>query len=487
MTREVFRDALVYLPAKVVPALAGIAAIPILTNLLSPEIYGQYLFALTVLTLISTFCTSWLSSVTVRFGNVFDSKLLHNKLKNILFIAIIAAILIWAVVSEALPQTSNQLRLLIAGTFWLITQGFFDYYSVWLRVSNMPLWFSIIISWRSVGGLVVATIVLLSYSKEAASVFFSFAVVMFVGLIFMLAKTINVQPINLKNNKVAFDYRSIFGYGIPVALTSFTIASLSYADRLMINWIMGFESVAIYGANYDIAEKTIFFVNSMLLLSSSIIGVRIYENNGEQKGYEFLSKLMRLYLIFTPPLVLMLALLHKEIASLLLPPAYQSGAVVLPIIAFSGLFIGILHRYSLALSFHKRTDIIMLCSVGALLVNLTACYFMIPLYDLIGAALSTFIAYFAWLVFVRIASNKYFNISFPWWTFLRVSLALLFVSIIAVIINLASNFQEISSIFINCLVVIIFYPSALLISGEINRAEINAIFSLLKIRIKLKL
>jgi len=487
MTREVLRDSLIYLPAKVVPALAGIVAIPIFTNLLTPEIYGQYLFFLTVLTLISTFCTSWLSSVTVRFGNVGDANLLHNKLKNILSIALIVSILIWFVVSSTLPQTGNHSLLLVAGAFWLIAQGLFDYYAVWLRVKNKPFSYSVAISWRSIGGLVVASIFLLAYSREASGIFISFAFIMFVGLHFIVRKAIDDQPIGaLLSKKSAVDFKSILVYGIPTALTSLTLAGLSYADRLLINAIMGFESVAIYGANYDIAEKTIFFVNSMLLLSSSIIGIRIYESQGEKDAYEFLSKLIRLYLILTPPLVLVLALMYKEIVGLLLPTVYQSGAVVLPIVAFGGLFVGILHRYSLALSFHKRTDTIMLCSFGALSVNLIACFFLIPLYGLIGSAIGTLTAYVAWLVFIRVASSRYFSISFPWHTFIRVFLSLSVVAIFALFIKSHFDFQKSFSIFIICVIVAIFYPALLFVSGEVNRNEINNMLNIFKNRLEAK-
>ena len=55
MSREVLRDAVIYLPAKVIPATIGVAAIPILTRMLSPEYYGQYVLAMTGLNLILSF------------------------------------------------------------------------------------------------------------------------------------------------------------------------------------------------------------------------------------------------------------------------------------------------------------------------------------------------------------------------------------------------------------------------------------------------
>lgn len=482
MTREVLRDAITYLPAKVVPSVAGILAIPILTHLLSPEKYGQYLLVLSSLTFISIFCVSWLASVVIRFNTVYGVEILHSKLKNILSISIMAGCLIWIVVSINLLELPEQLMFLTAGMVWLITQGLYDYYSSWFRVRGMAKFYSIAVSWRSIGGLAIATILVFALPNDPSNIFYGFAIVMIIGLLFMRGKAVRCDSDKASINIAALEYGSVLKYGIPAALTSLMISGLSLADRLMINWLMGPESVAIYGANYDIAEKTIFFANSTLLLSSSIIGLRIYEKDGEDKASIFLTKLMRLYLILAPPLALIIALAHKEITHLLLPPSYHDGAIVLAIVAFGGLFVGILHRYSLALSFRKRTDIIMVCSMGALGVNLSACYLFIPLYGLAGAAISTVIAYAAWFTFIRIASIGHFRIIFPWGTFFRVCIGLLTATAFCFLLGLNYVISPLLSIAKISTIVIVIYLLTLSVIKEFSYQEISNILKILKIR-----
>ena len=60
--------------------------------------------------------------------------------------------------------------------------------------------------------------------------------------------------------------RSILVYGLPVAISGLIISGISQADRFIVGSVLGSTQLGIYGASYDIAEKTIFFFNAMLLL-----------------------------------------------------------------------------------------------------------------------------------------------------------------------------------------------------------------------------
>lgn len=209
-------------------------------------------------------------------------------------------------------------------------------------------------------------------------------------------------------------------YGLPAAVSNLVIAGLSFADRYVIEGYLGTKAVAIYGANYDLAEKTIFFVNTTLLLSSSVMGFRIFEREGEAKAAEFIGDLMRFYLRVAPLIVVALMVLSPQIISVLLPAEYQQGAGVLGVVAVGGLCVGIMHRYSLILSFHKRTDSIMWCSGAALAINLLCCVLLIPVVGLMGAAVSTLLAYASWLFLIRLSARKHVVPSFPWTTLVRV-------------------------------------------------------------------
>ena len=474
MSREVLRDAIIYLPAKVVPAFVGVLTIPVLTRLLTPEQYGQYLLAMASLTLTAAFCISWLVSITIRFNVVFGVYTLFRYSKHLVTFSIMLACVIWVTISQFLNAEIDKELLVLAGLLWLVSYGAYEYFSGWLRARNFATAYGIAVSWRSIAGLLLAVFTVAIWSDGAKGVLFGYAGAMLLGLILLPNKALQADNYDLHRPLIGSEFRTILRYGLPAALANLVTVALSLADRYVINSQLGPESVAVYGASYDIAEKTVFFANSMLLLSSSVVGFRIFEKEGEAKAAYFLSRLMRLYLLAAPPLVLVLAILSRDLVMLLLPDQYHSGAEILPIVAFSGLFIGIMHRYSLLLSFHKRTDIIMWCSLAALVINLISCNLLVPKHGLLGAALSTAIAYVGWLMLVRLAALKYIGPRFPWNTLYRVICALIISAVVMVSLLQTAVLDGFFAISICLIIGMTSYTLSLFLLGEIKRDEIKS-------------
>lgn len=426
MSREILRDAIVYLPARVIPAVAGVLAIPILTRLLAPEAYGHYLLATTSLTLIAGLSISWLVSVTIRFNVVYGVAALFKTCRALLFAAMLLGAALWVLVAFVLGAPFNGWQFALIGVGWIVVHSAFEYFAGWLRARERPAWYGAALSWRAIIGLLAGVALLLMGYEGGDFVLLGAAVAMAAALVVMpigVLKDAHADTGHRGSDIGKAPLGEVLRYGIPAALSNMVIIGLSLADRYVVKAHLGTEAVAIYGANYDLAEKTIFFVNSMLLLSSSVIGFRIFERDGAEKAAEFLSSLMRLYLIAAPSLVVGLAVLAPYIVAAWLPERYAEGTGVLPIVASGGLFVGIMHRYSLSLSFYKRTDLIMWCSVGALVINLVSCWLLIPATGLLGAAASTAIAYASWLLLIRIAASQYPVPRFPWKTLLRVACA----------------------------------------------------------------
>ena len=367
---------------------------------------------------------------------------------------------------------------------WLIIQGGFEYFAGWLRARSQAKAYSFALSWRSIFGLITA-IALLKLGYQGGefvilgAVGATFVAMLILPRIALLSD--HNQPVSMGGDT---PFKTVLQYGIPVAFSNLIITGLSLLDRFFISAQMGTESVAIYSANYDLAEKTIFFANSMLLLSSSVIGFRIFEQEGESKAADFLSRLMRLYLLAALPLIVGLVILSPYIIAILLPAKYAEGALVLPVVAVGGLFVGIMHRYSLLLSFHKRTDIIMWCSAGALLVNLLSCYLLIPQFGLVGAASSTLLAYAIWFLLIRAAAMQYRGPIFPWITLIRVCVALVGGAGGMYAIIFAKFSIGLFMLLASFVAGLIAYVILLFLLGEVSRKEVIAIIDVFSNRFR---
>ena len=63
--RRLIKDTVRYLPSQVLPAVAGLIAIPLITRASAPEAYGEYAVALATMNLLLV-CTLWVGHAVVR-------------------------------------------------------------------------------------------------------------------------------------------------------------------------------------------------------------------------------------------------------------------------------------------------------------------------------------------------------------------------------------------------------------------------------------
>lgn len=471
MNRSILRDMVAYLPARVGPALVALLAIPILTRLLSPEAYGSYLLALTSLSLIGALCVVWVVSVVVRFHAAHSVSALARACTPLLAASIIVGCVLWLSVALVLGPPFNSMLYLAAGVLWLLMFGCFEYLAAWARARNRALYYSLAVCWRSIGTLVFAIIPLVHGLAKGEIVLIAASLAMLPVVLLLPAHTLRGEDVESANRDTRVGFRPLLHYGLFAAMSNLSVAGLSMAPRYVVDAYLGGHAVAIYGASHDIAERSIFFVNAMLLLSSSVMGVQVFERQGEAAASEFLSRLLRIYLIGAVPIAAAIAALAPEIVGTLLPSAYAPGAVVLPLVAAAGVLVGILHRYSLLLSFHKRTDRLMWCGLAALGVNVAASLVFIPWLGLLGSGIATALGYASWLLFVLIAAMPYQAPRFPWLTLVRLLVA---AALGAVAMRILAA-PGIIMLGVALAVGLITIGGALLLSGEVSRHEFAAI------------
>jgi O-antigen/teichoic acid export membrane protein len=69
--RSPSKDALGYLPAHFVPAIANIGILPVITRLLRPEHYRRYTLALATVSVLTVF-SDWVNILTYRGSKVLS-------------------------------------------------------------------------------------------------------------------------------------------------------------------------------------------------------------------------------------------------------------------------------------------------------------------------------------------------------------------------------------------------------------------------------
>jgi O-antigen/teichoic acid export membrane protein len=172
------------------------------------------------------------------------------------------------------------------------------------------------------------------------------------------------------------------------------------------------EATAIYALGLRIANTLNIIITASI--NSALAPVRMKKIN-EPGNQRFYSKaLLYTALLFTY-MVLALSLFSIEILKVLTnSKEYWAASCIIPILAFSLLFTSMRFHANIGLVIKKKTKIIALLIFLASGVNLGLNFVLIPLLDIYGVSIATFITQFLLFVGVAYASQRYYKIPYEW-------------------------------------------------------------------------
>lgn len=479
MSRELVRDSFLYLPARVVPALVAVIAIPVVTRLIPPGQYGQYTLVLNSFQMLATLSVTWVVSSSLRFHASYADGGLLRMQSVLLMLSLLLGLAAYAAFYSAYWRGKHLEWLLLAGAAWYVTNGLFEFFAVALRVRSRAGWFSFFSVWRSAVGFAAGIALIVAISAGPAGILAGVAIATAAVLPFMGGLSVSRAEWDSRAAEPGL-LAALLKYGGPAIVLNGALLGMSIADRYIIELFFDTSMVGLYAANYDIAEKTIFFINSTFLLASSAIGFRIWDKEGEAPALAFLGAVLRYYLVVAGFVVVLLGSLSSEVSSTLLPASYHPAHVVLPPVVLGALMVGIMHRYSLLLSFHKRTDKIMACCLLGLAANLALNVSLIPRWAYVGAAWATLATYLLLWGMVYLAARRYSLPRFPRGTACRVLIAAAVAGIcmrsVSSVLDASGGARLLGAGAAGLLV----YCASIVLSGELSRHERQALWSRLK-------
>jgi len=485
MIRELVKDIAKYLPSYIVPAIVGILALPIITRLFPPDEYGNYVLVLVTVSILSAITTTWLSASIIRF---FPTYKLNNRLREfygtlikltLVSIAVISLIF-WGIlylVEGYIP--TGICSLMRIGLLVFIASSCSTVLLSFLRAKRQVTWYSSFSIWSSVAGLGLGiTLVMVSHYGVDGLLWGSFlSTAIAVPLLWKVAMG---RP-SFKEGRIRSSMTlEVARYGFPIVIVNIASWILSLSDRYVLELFRGSVEVGIYSASYTISEGTIFMIASLFMLASGPIGYRIWEGQGIEASREFLNKVSRYYLLIGLPATVGLSVLARPVIDVLTAQAYYQGYKIIPLVAFGAFLVGITHRFSEALTFYKRTDILMYCVLGSALLNIGLNFLFIPKYGYMAAAATTLIAFAANLTMVIIMSRRFFIWSFPFKSLGKVVIASAIMGAVVYPVGNSLTSSTLINLIVGICVGVVIYFLMLLLLRELQSGEIKEFVKLVK-------
>ena len=215
--------------------------------------------------------------------------------------------------------------------------------------------------------------------------------------------------------------KRLYSIALPFFPGAFLMWGINYVDRFFIVKINGLESAAAYAVSFTISYIPIqVIVNSIWYFYPSSASEYF-----EKKEFLKLEKLyfssIALIVILITPIIFFFLKSSIPLIHLFANKDYMSAHLCIPILTLA-YTISMLEAYSgTTLSLVYKHILSTVAITVAFLVNLIFNYYLIPVFGVVGAAISTLLAFTAQFVFSFLCSQKYSRLSFPW-SFLTKSL-----------------------------------------------------------------
>lgn len=389
--------------------LSGIFLLPILTKTLSIEDYGIWVQAMVTISLIPSVIMFGLPYAMVRFLAGMEKKEdIQDGFYSIAFVILATSTL----TSFLLFYSSKPVAItLFDGNFTIvrvlsliifitcINNLLLSYFRAFQQIKR----YSIFMFMQSYSDLIlVAYLVLSGYGVVGSAIgllitrFFLFFIMAHIIVLEIGAKIPNFS--NMK------DY---LAFGLPTVPGNLSSWVVNSSDRYIIGILLGTAFVGYYSPGYILGNVINIFVAPLGIILPAILS-KYYDRNDKETTKTVLKFSFKYFLLFAIPASLGVSLLSKPMLTILSTPEIASEAyLITPFVAISAVFFGASSIITHIIILEKKTTITGSIYLLAAILNIGLNLVLIPYMGIIGAAVTTLVAYLSIFIAGTYYSFKY--------------------------------------------------------------------------------
>lgn len=472
-----------YLPVNVVQGVVGLLTIVVFTRILTPEEFGAYAMAFSVVAIVHTALFTWLEAAMARFeraearlGATGDHFATIYRTWRVLA----AALVVVAAPVLFLWPMGMPLKLAIAsGLAGTLVKGLGriaqEHRRACGRVTDVAV-MEIVVSAGGFG----AGAALAWLGLGGASVLTGIAMATALCLVFVLPSEIKIAKTGRFRPERAKAYAA---YGIPLSASLILALVLSGADRLLIGAFLSEAEVGVYHAGYSLANRTLDVAFIWLGSAAGPAAVAALEHGGPTALNRTTHDQASFMTLITFPAAVGLAMVAAPLAEVVVGPDLRAGAAaVTPWIALSGLMAGLTTYYfHMAFTLDKATRLLLVAMAIPAIANLGLNLVLIPWVGLMGAVWATTISYGLGLVASILMGRTRIALPIPFETLWKVVASCLAMALVLIFIP---DFGGILELTIKAAIGAVVYAACVLVLDAGGaRTQLNRLLSAVQARL----
>lgn len=381
---RVVPDALVYIAFDVLIKCISFMTLPLFTNIMSPEEFGQFSLYTTYISILSVFFGLSVSRAIVNYYYYEEIKL--KSPSTALWLVIITSLLFFTLIYLSdlkfhYWNISN--KTLVTIMFTTIFSSITVVGMEILRAHKKGFEYGFL----NALNVILSTFLslLFIYNLDGDTSFWRLLSLFFGNLLIGIIMIIYiVRADKMKFDKVSAKY--LLSFSLPLIPFAFASLAISFSDRIFLEYYTTTTEVGIYSFGYSIGM--LYYAVAMGL--NKALQPVVFKN---YKNKEILNKVFKKYILIFSAFYTVFVMFDDLLVNLLGNEQYYSSIKIIPIIAMSYGFYYLFSLYELHLSYHKKTKFIMFSGLITAGLNIGLNFIFIPIYGFVGAAITTLISY----------------------------------------------------------------------------------------------
>lgn len=394
--------------------LLSFFTLPTLTKSLGTELYGLWNQILVTVGLLTPILTLHLGTATVRYiAGEKRKDVISQTFANMfwMIIFVITSILIISILFKSI-FSEIMFNNVIFAPFVILTfvlagiSAIYNFLTTYLRARGRIKQLSII---NIISCLLTTTsliiLAMLGYSLEF--MIYMNLIINFIFVSFLLIgikKEIGLRKPNFKN------LRKYLAFSIPQIPTGILLWVMNLSDRYFITFFLGLSQTGIYSASYNIGYIITAFYMPLNFVLYPVVSK--YWNKGEltvvKNYFEYSTKI---FLVFAIPGSVGLYVLSEPLLEILTTSEFVVGGSLTFFVAVGAIFLGIFQNNIYIIYLIEKTKYVPLITGTAAILNIAINIILIPQIGIMGAAISTLIAYLILSLIASLWTRRVVNYS----------------------------------------------------------------------------
>ncbi|WGZ92431.1 MAG: oligosaccharide flippase family protein [Candidatus Thiothrix putei] len=404
------KHSLIYLLAKLAPALASFVVLALYTRWMSAEEYGIFTTILVVASSVSLFAFGWLYVGIMRFWD--KQTLTAGAVERLISASVLLIALFVGVLTAVFAWLTGQ---------WAVAGGFFAvfissaFYEAYQRINSITLKVDHYL-WAEVGRTVLTMgsgllLVWAGYSWLGAIGGVILGVLLVLVLSGALWRHFRLSWQELDRGVL----KSLLVYGLPLSLSFVLLEIIHAADRVMLGWLLGYAQAGEYAVAYNLPFQILMMLTSSLNLAAYPLVIRTLEQAGREQAEARLQQYFVLLMGVSIPAIFGLLGIAEAFIPLLVGPEFVPTSLsLLPWIGLA-IFANCTYLFYVSLAFQLAeytAGSVKVVGVAAV-VNVVLNLILIPTQGVLGAVLASIAAYLICVVYGYYLGKQHFALNIP--------------------------------------------------------------------------